>query len=126
MSEEYEVGYKKPPAHSRFQKGRSGNPSGRAKKPKSVASVLSRAAQQKVTVTESGRRRRVTKLEIAITQLVNKAAGGDFRSQKLLLDLLGPATEGEAPITTLEAQARAKSRLEILVRRLSQNEEVEE
>lgn len=126
MSEDYEVGYKKPPAHTRFQKGRSGNPSGRTKKPKSVASVLTRAAQQKVTVTEGGRRRRVTKLDVAITQLVNKAAGGDFRSQKLLLDLLGHATEADAPMTTPEAQARAQARLEILARRLSKPEEIAE
>ena len=26
--EDYQVGYRKPPLHSRFQKGRSGNPAG--------------------------------------------------------------------------------------------------
>ena len=31
--EEYQVGYRKPPKHGQFPKGRSGNPSGRPKQP---------------------------------------------------------------------------------------------
>jgi hypothetical protein len=31
VSGEYEVGYGKPPKHSRFKKGKSGNPQGRSK-----------------------------------------------------------------------------------------------
>lgn len=29
MSDDYEVGYGRPPKHGQFQKGKSGNPSGR-------------------------------------------------------------------------------------------------
>jgi hypothetical protein len=35
---EYEVGYGKPPQTNRFRKGKSGNPSGRAKGPRNVTS----------------------------------------------------------------------------------------
>jgi hypothetical protein len=85
QSASYEVGYGKPPLATQFQKGRSGNPSGRPKGRKNVSTVLQQALRQKVLVTEAGRRRIKTKLEIAVTQLVNKAASGDLVAMKHLL-----------------------------------------
>lgn len=38
---DYEVGYGKPPRHTRFQPGRSGNPRGRVVLPRSQATRLS-------------------------------------------------------------------------------------
>jgi hypothetical protein len=32
----YEIGYKRPPKHTRFAKGRSGNPNGRPKRPEGI------------------------------------------------------------------------------------------
>src|SRR3974377_1513057 len=38
--------------------------------------------------TENGRRKRITKLEAAVKQLVNRAAAGEARSMSLLLALI--------------------------------------
>ena len=81
----YEVGYGKPPTHTQFQPGRSGNRKGRPKGPKDLPSALSKALNDCVIVTENGIRKSITKLEAAIKQLVNKAAGGDARAIKLLM-----------------------------------------
>jgi Family of unknown function (DUF5681) len=64
--------YRKPPIHTRFKKGQSGNPRGRPAK--NLAVLLSAARNEKVTVTENGKRRQVTKREAMIAQLVNKWA----------------------------------------------------
>jgi hypothetical protein len=86
--DDYEVGYKKPPLHTRFQKGRSGNPQGRPPGSSSVSTLLASAVRAKVTVVEGGRRVKKSKLEVAFTQMVNKAAGGDLKAQSLLMRLL--------------------------------------
>jgi Family of unknown function (DUF5681) len=43
---------------------------------------------ERLTVTQNGRRKRITKIEAAVTQLVNRAAGGDLRSIQLLIGLI--------------------------------------
>lgn len=84
----YEVGYKRPPRHTQFQKGQSGNPRGRPKGSLNLATVLDRTLRKRVVINENGRRKTVTKLEAAVMQLVNKAAVGDNQSLKHLLSLV--------------------------------------
>ena len=85
---DYAVGYGKPPRHTGFQKGRSGNPKGRPKGSKNFATLLTDALDEKVQVTEDGKRRRVTKRELVIKQLVNKSASADLRAIKQLTDIV--------------------------------------
>ena len=63
---DYKVGYKKPPLHTRFKKGQSGNPRGRPRGAKNFSSVLNDALNQPVFVTENGRRRKISKRELGI------------------------------------------------------------
>lgn len=85
--DDYEVGYRKPPVHSRFPKGKSGNPSGRPRK-KTLAEVVDAALHEPVVVTENGKRKTITKLEAMTKQLVNKGASGDARVAKMLMDFI--------------------------------------
>jgi hypothetical protein len=85
----YKVGFGKPPKHTRFRQGRSGNPKGRPKGRRNLATVLERTLQEKVFINENGVRRTVTKLEAAVKQLVNKAAGGDLAALRQLTALAG-------------------------------------
>ena len=84
---DYEVGYKKPPKHSQFRKGQSGNPRGRPLGSKDVATLIDEALDEKVTVTENGQRRRIRKSKAIATQLVNRAVQGDPRVSQLVLRL---------------------------------------
>ena len=85
---DYEVGYGKPPCHTRFKKGQSGNPRGRPSGSKNLKTLLNEALNEPVVVTEEGRRRKITKREAIITQLVNRSATADLRALKILLDTL--------------------------------------
>src|SRR5262245_33179094 len=59
---EYEVGYRKPPRHSRFQKGQSGNPRGRKKGSINTETALRKAIFEQITVRDaSGKKRKMTK-----------------------------------------------------------------
>ena len=77
---DYEIGKGKPPRHSRFKTGQSGNPKGRPRKPKPGERSLEDFANEIVTVRVKGRDVQFTKGELAELHLVNKAAEGDFRS----------------------------------------------
>lgn len=99
---QYSVGYRKPPQHSRFKPGESGNPKGKPRGAKNLSTIVGNAIKEKVQVTENGKRRSVSKLEVAIKQLVNKAAAGDQKALNQLLPLVqiieGKAAEAVASI----------------------------
>ena len=84
---DYAIGYGKPPVHSRFRKGRSGNPGGRPRG-KSLATLLRAALAETATIEVKGRRRRVSKGQAMVALLIDRAAEDDPRWMKLLLDLL--------------------------------------
>jgi hypothetical protein len=85
---DYKVGYGKPPRHTRFKKGQSGNPRGRPSGSKNLKTLLNEALNERVVVTEEGGRRNITKREAIVTQLVNRSATADLRALKILLDTL--------------------------------------
>src|SRR5947208_13450767 len=111
-----EVGYRRPPRHSRFVKGQSGNPRGRSAGVKNMKTLLNRALNEFVIVTEDGGRRKVSKREAIVTQLVNRSAKADFRAIQILLGMLrdieGHAEPGAADHDTFtEADARILQRI---------------
>jgi hypothetical protein len=79
------VGYGKPPQTTRFRKGQSGNPRGRPRGSRNFASLVDEALAEPVMINENGRRKKATKLQVIVKQLVNKAAQGDHRSIQLLM-----------------------------------------
>ena len=106
--DDYAVGYGKPPKHSRFQPGQSGNPKGRPKGSLNLAMALNRALREKVPIIEHGRPRLITKLDAAVKGLVNRAVKGDAKAMQQMLGL-SPLVgmEEPGPSTSLEAQDAA-------------------
>ena len=101
---DYDVGYRKPPRHTRFAKGQSGNPRGRPPGAKNLKTLLSEALNETVIVSENGGRRKVTKRQAIITQLVNRSATADWRAIKILLDLVREI-EGQSEPASPETSA---------------------
>jgi hypothetical protein len=85
---DYEVGYGKPPRHSQFKRGQSGNPRGRPAGSKNLGTLVSEALNEPVIVVENGGRRKISKREAIIKQLVNRSAKADWRAIKILLDIV--------------------------------------
>jgi len=85
---DYRVGYKRPPLHTRFRKGQSGNPRGRPRGSKNFSTLLAEALNEPVVVTEDGRRRRISKRELGLKQLANKFAMAEAQATKILLGMM--------------------------------------
>jgi len=78
---DFEVGYGKPPRHTRFKKGQSGNPRGRPSGSKNLKTLVREALKEPFIVSEDGRHRKITKRQAIVTQLVDRSATGDWRGQ---------------------------------------------
>ena len=88
------------PRTGRFRPNKSGNPRGRPRKARSADEAILRAVHQPVVVTEGGRRRRRTKLEVAAAQIVNQGASGNLSAGKTTFDLVRRAEERQSQALT--------------------------
>jgi uncharacterized protein DUF5681 len=101
-----DVGYKRPPAHTRFRPGRSGNPSGRPKRRPSFRAAL--LAELAASMPAKDQQDAGNKLQALVKTLVDTAIGGDARAQSLVVSALariGDAEESEAVAMTAEDRA---------------------
>lgn len=97
----YEVGFCKPPAHTRFKKGVSGNPSGRPKRritPAKVQTTLDKLLSARITITSNGRPRQVSMLEALLTQLVHKAVKGHQPAVSFITDIINTGEAAAAAV----------------------------
>ena len=83
---DYEIGYGRPPVGRRFQKGQSGNPRGPRRK--DLSSLLIAALNEPVYATIDGKRRKITKRQAIITQMVNESASVNLRATQMLFDMM--------------------------------------
>ena len=116
----YRVGYSKPPLHSRFKKGQSGNPQGgRGRKPLAVLldEVLDRRGAAKPP-------QRATRRETILAVLVEQAAAGDLRATRLLLDLIR-RSEAAAPPEPDDPGEDPREFLKRAIARLAARQEAE-
>jgi Family of unknown function (DUF5681) len=99
------VGYKRPPSHTRFRPGHSGNPSGRPKRKPTFRTAL----LQELAAIMPGKdpQRAGSKLQALVKTLVDAAIAGDARAQSLLIGALarmGDAEENEVASLTADDQ----------------------
>jgi len=81
-------GYGRPPKHSQFSKGQSGNPSGRPKTIPSFKSDLADELQQLHEIFENGTPKTVTKQRAIIKSLTAAAIDNDMRAVTALLSMI--------------------------------------
>jgi hypothetical protein len=85
---EYAVGYGKPPQATRFKSGQSGNPSGRPKGTRNLATDLHEELNEKITVREGTATRSISKQRAVVKSLMNAALKGDTRATAQITALI--------------------------------------
>lgn len=85
---EYEVGHGKPPKHSQFKKGASGNPRGRRVGSRNRNTLLRQAARHQIAVTVNGTPRPFSGVQAIVLGLAAKAHTGDPHALLRLLSLI--------------------------------------
>ena len=100
----YEVGYRRPPLHTRFQAGKSGNPSGRPKGAHNLRTLFEKILKEEISLREGDVTKKISKGEAIVRSLVIGAVKGDARSQMALFRLAettGQFEEASAPLQTI-------------------------
>jgi hypothetical protein len=90
ISEEYKVGPGKPPKHTQFQKGRSGNPSGKRKREESYAELLKEELDRLIPIRENGKTITLTMRKAWVKRVVNGAIQGNREDEKILMMIEKP------------------------------------
>ena len=83
----YEIGYCKPPKHTRFKPGQSGHPSGRPRGQLNFRTAVREALKEKITIREGDRTRTVSKMDAIIQVTFNKALKADAKALVAFLQL---------------------------------------
>ena len=89
----YVVGYGKPPSSGQFRKGQSGNPKGRPKGSLDFKTYVKEMLSKQVTVTEGGRKRRISSLQATLMRLSEKSLKGDMKAIERILALASDMAE---------------------------------
>lgn len=85
---DYEVGYKRPPVRTRFQKGKSGNQKGRPKGTKNFKTDLQEELNERVAVTIDGRTKKLSKQRLFMKTVFAKAIKSDARAGSMLVGMV--------------------------------------
>jgi hypothetical protein len=119
VKRDYQIGYGKPPRGGPFQKGQSGNPRGPHRK--DMSSLLIAALNEPVYATIDGKRRKITKRQAIITQMVNESASANLRATKMLFDMIKEVEQkagAAAPPEPAKLTASDREVVELFVARL--------
>jgi hypothetical protein len=85
---EYKVGYGRPPKHTQFREGQSGNPNGRPKGARNLKTDLAAELNKRIDIREGDQRRRISKQEALIKRLIEQGLNGDPRALAAALNLM--------------------------------------
>jgi hypothetical protein len=102
--EPYRVGYKRPPRHSQFAKGETGNRKGRPKGAKGLKTIVRKILTEKVVVRSASGSQRMTKMEALVHKTTEQGFAGNMRAILSAMQLYEKSVPDE-PVTMAQSQA---------------------
>ncbi len=84
MNQDEQVGFRKPPNHSRFKKGQSGNPRGRPRATRNLKTDLAEELSEEILFREGGRSQKISRQRAIVKSLVARTVKGDSRAGAIL------------------------------------------
>lgn len=81
----YEIGKGRPPRATRWKPGQSGNPKGRPKGAKNLATIFNDVLNQKFEIQEQGTTRIITAREGIVRRVVHEALKGNIKATAFVL-----------------------------------------
>jgi hypothetical protein len=121
-SQEYEVGYGKPPRSHQFRPGQSGNPKGRPIGAKNEATILQELLRRKIAIREGDRCRKITVLEAILLRFTEDSLKGNTKSATFLLNRHNALTSNEPQ--QIELTADDHDIIDAFAERLSARESI--
>ncbi len=89
MADDYDVGYGRPPRHSQFKAGRSGNPHGRPKGTPNLKTAIAKVMKSKVAVRKGNQTLLMSPTDAIAHKLLQKSLEGDPKALKTLIEVGG-------------------------------------
>ena len=125
--DDYKVGYRKPPEHSKFKKGQSGNPSGRPKRKshavpafgvEQMKALVLTEAYRLIPALEGNKETKISMIQAILRAITVAAAKGSSRAQRHFIDLLKSIEEEHSQLrlehgqVLLEMKAQGEAELQ--------------
>lgn len=86
VSNSYEVGYGKPPKHTQFKPGYSGNKKGRPKGSAILFTAVEKLQNERVRIVHNGKQKSISVTEAILRKAGMDALNGNAKAQKIMLD----------------------------------------
>jgi len=126
-NKDYKVGYRRPPEHSRFRPGQSGNPRGRPRQRRNFRTVLDDTLQQTIEVIMNGRPCRMKRIDALVRTTVDRALKNEPKATAALMVMMrqtGAMGESTEPVSEMNLSAHDEAIMKLFMQRQGLPQEI--
>jgi hypothetical protein len=112
----YKVGKGRPPRWTRWKPGQSGNPKGRPKGAKNLATIFNDALNQIFEIQEQGKTRKITAREAIVRRVINEALKGNIKATAFVLAKEPEIPRNAEPVKMITSDMTAQEAAKVYAR----------